>query len=493
MKRFIPSLFLLCFSFTLMQAQTLISGGKQLMVQSTALPKAEPLYKATSANGENDKAPVTCTDKNRYPDQRLQGSSTYNFFLRSGGSLTVLQFYPDFTGKVTGLFFNGRSPNVANNSVNLVVYTNSFGSPGTRMANTSTNVGTTSQEWGSNFASPFNVSGGFFAGVEYNVLTQDTVLIETNSDGNGQGDAYAWFQDNLGNLNSVLFDIGIDVDFLIRPTIEFTASGISFNPSQNSSCPGENISFNNTSSLPAIFSSPYFNSKSANPYQWNYGDGSPVSNTTNGSHSYTGPAGTYTVQLAGVFEGGTTNCQVIDSNHVEVKEEPEAFFAYTSDKLNVTFVNKSKFGSSYDWDLGNAGATSSILNPIYSYPAPGTYPVTLEVTGDCGTDAHATFIQVSDTMNFSTVSIREIDRKFGVSVYPNPARDKLILKFEGLQQSRPADITVINILGKVVFSDKVAIGPQASYQLQLENYVSGTYVIQVKTDTESIAKLFQKY
>jgi PKD repeat protein len=57
-------------------------------------------------------------------------------------------------------------------------------------------------------------------------------------------------------------------------------------------------------------------------------------------------------------------------------------------------TNTSQHAHTYLWDFGDGG-TSTETNPVHTYAAPGTYTITLEVTGDCGTDEFAAVVTVS--------------------------------------------------------------------------------------------------
>jgi len=55
--------------------------------------------------------------------------------------------------------------------------------------------------------------------------------------------------------------------------------------------------------------------------------------------------------------------------------------------FTVSFTNSSTNGTSFDWDFGDGG-TSTTNNPSHTYTAPGTYSVSLIADGgSCGTDA----------------------------------------------------------------------------------------------------------
>ena len=494
MKRPLLILLLLAFSLNWMQAQTLIGEPNPILPHPVNLPPEKTMLRVKyPGTVVHDKGTSNCTDKNTYVDGRSVGSNSFNFFLRANGNLAALQYFPDFKGKITGLFFNGKSTTVPNNSVNLVVYSvDQFGSPQTDLTNTSTTIGTTQGEWGSMFTAPITINGGFFAGVEYNVQTSDTIFVETNNDGNASNDNYAIYRDGFGNFNSILFDLNVDVDFLIRPVLEFETEAF-ITADETTLCPDESVEFTNISSLSSFITSSYFNQFTGNVFEWDFGDGSPKVNQTNVSHTYSGDPGEYVTRMTTLFQGWTTNCFATDSAVIELEAKPEAFFAYQSNKLNVTFFNKSKFANKYDWQLGDAGSTSILENPIYTYPKSGSYAVTLLADGKCGQGSHATFIEVSDTMDFNTTSIVEIDRDLSVSLYPNPAKDKIYLAFDNLTKEGAAEMTVYNTVGEKIYQDQLNLRSGMSYELDVAAYPIGTYFVRVQIGEEQFAKTFFKH
>ncbi len=81
--------------------------------------------------------------------------------------------------------------------------------------------------------------------------------------------------------------------------------------------------------------------------------------------------------------------RIIDGCGVEIKDsmmayvapDPLASFSFMNDygvPLRVEFTNKSVNAASWLWDFGN-GDTSTLDNPIWDFPKPGTYPVTLSI------------------------------------------------------------------------------------------------------------------
>ena len=134
--------------------------------------------------------------------------------------------------------------------------------------------------------------------------------------------------------------------------------------------PGHNFIFTNTSSM-----------VSGNlQYQWDPGDGTII-NTKDVTYNYTKP-GIYTAKLFVTGDGG---CIDSASTQVSVYANPVAAFTVkpVCVNLNVPLLNSTKNNTTssinYFWDFGN-GQTSTLMNPLYSYPTTGTYTIKLTVS-----------------------------------------------------------------------------------------------------------------
>jgi len=122
-------------------------------------------------------------------------------------------------------------------------------------------------------------------------------------------------------------------------------------------------------------------------WSWDFGD-TGSSTLQNPSHNYA-VAGTYTVTLTATGPGGSDMATKVD--YVVVSEPaPVADFSGTplsgTAPLDVTFTDLSTGAvTSWSWDFGDTGS-STLQNPSHSYTTPGTYSVTLTVTGPGGSD-----------------------------------------------------------------------------------------------------------
>jgi PKD repeat protein len=131
-----------------------------------------------------------------------------------------------------------------------------------------------------------------------------------------------------------------------------------------------------------------FNDLSTDPdgnviiWNWDFGDGetSPYQNPT---HTFNA-GGTYTVTLTVKDNGLATNSMSQDITVTEVvKLPPVADFTCSASNLQVTFTDQSSDSDgriiAWSWNFGD-GTTSPFQNPTHTFPASGTYTVSLTVT-----------------------------------------------------------------------------------------------------------------
>jgi PKD repeat protein len=160
---------------------------------------------------------------------------------------------------------------------------------------------------------------------------------------------------------------------------------VSFLPSANLICLGENISFSNSTSGSNL------------SYLWDFGDGSKTT-TKSPIYSYTSP-GTYKVWLKAT---NTNGC--VDSAYETVVVTPYPKPNFSPSKSNaclgqsIVFTNTSTDVSlaSYEYRFGD-DSVSFDENPTHTYAAAGTYKVWLIVTNGAGcTDSINKTITVSN-------------------------------------------------------------------------------------------------
>lgn len=154
-------------------------------------------------------------------------------------------------------------------------------------------------------------------------------------------------------------------------------------------------------------------------------DGDPltitsVSDPDNGSAAITGSEVVYTPapDFAGtdrftysVSDGrGGTSSAGVTVTVAPVDDPPSAAFTHDCADLTCWFTDMSTDDgtiTSYQWSFGD-GTQSTVVDPTHTYPAPGRYEVSLQVTDDAGHQS-----QTSTTLTVDVTS-----RSMTVAVYP---------------------------------------------------------------------------
>lgn len=161
-----------------------------------------------------------------------------------------------------------------------------------------------------------------------------------------------------------------------------------------------------------------------------------------------------------------------------------AAFDYTNADLSVTFNNTSSNAVSYTWDFGDETTTEDVstdANPSYTYPALGTYTVTLTATGTCA-DQNTT----QGTIDLS-VGVAEYEALISTYVFPNPAQDMVQVM---IQSEIPceAQVRIADIQGRIVLegmNNQLTAGNNA-IQLDTHALTNGLYMVQVLHNAQQL-------
>jgi PKD repeat protein len=120
-------------------------------------------------------------------------------------------------------------------------------------------------------------------------------------------------------------------------------------------------------------------------YAWNFGDSTAASGPT-ASHTYTA-GGHYNVTLTVTDNAGATNVQ---SQTVIANSPPVASFTFSCNRFTCSYdasASKDSDGTitNYAWNFGDGTTLTGSYEFVgHTYPAPGTYTVTLTVTDNAG-------------------------------------------------------------------------------------------------------------
>jgi gliding motility-associated-like protein len=170
--------------------------------------------------------------------------------------------------------------------------------------------------------------------------------------------------DNNGCSDSLTKPSYINIQ---SPKAAFTGGG--------QGCPGVPVSFINGSL-----------GGTAVTYEWDFGDGTPISTVINPQHIYAN-TGIYTVRLIakspnGCRDTATKNGFVIIGQRPTASFSQSDTFSICSPKL-VQFTNTSTGAASYNWSFGN-NASSTVTSPTNVYSGGGVYTVRLIASSNTG-------------------------------------------------------------------------------------------------------------
>jgi gliding motility-associated-like protein len=181
-------------------------------------------------------------------------------------------------------------------------------------------------------------------------------------------------------------------DTLVQNNLIVVSSlNAAFSAAPTSVCQGSAVAFSDLST------------GSPTSWQWDFGDGN-TSNAQNPSHAYAAP-GTYTVQLIVNRAPGCPDT-IIQTNLITVLPLPTAAFSGANTTscaapLTTTFTDNSVGAVAWAWNFGDPASgglnTSNAQNPPHTYNNPGSYNVTLTVTGANGctnTLTQPNFVQI---------------------------------------------------------------------------------------------------
>lgn len=309
---------------------------------------------------------------------------------------TPTQFTDGSTGPAAWSWYFG-DPTVTNDSSNVQNPTYTYPSPGTYTVTLT--AGTSPCP--STYTTTVTVHAVPTASFIYNQICGGQTVNFTSTSTIAPSDTIGTYTWNFGDPGSG----GNNTSALLNPSHTFTGPGtytVTLTATSTFGCPSTYTvaivvgpspvaAFSATTvctNTPMQFTN---NSQNSVNYFWNFGDGSTLADTSllqNPSYTYANP-GTYTVTLTAEPQ---SNCFDTSQVIVTVAPGPAPAFAAPSvcDGIVTPFLDQSTISSgnitNWSWNFGtaNAGDTSNIQNPNFTYPAAGSYTVTLTVTSNNG-------------------------------------------------------------------------------------------------------------
>jgi PKD repeat protein len=179
------------------------------------------------------------------------------------------------------------------------------------------------------------------------------------------------------------------------------------------------------------------------------------------------------------------NVTEIKENLISVAIAPVAGFTSQENDLTIAFTNSSVNADTYLWSFGD-GNTSVLENPSHTYPAQGTYTVSLTAGNPQCEDVITTQLIVG------TTSIQGIHDLFPFEISPNPGNGLFVIRAADFRGR--VNCKIFNLSGMLLeqtcfeFSDH-----HIENQISLQGYPSGIYIIDLHDGkTGKVTKVIKK-
>lgn len=204
-------------------------------------------------------------------------------------------------------------------------------------------------------------------------------------------------------------------------------------------------------------------------YIWNTGDTTKVIGTTD--------SGRYSVVVTdkyGCVSGDTMHLAFIGQPYVNGFNFIPQFYEHLGQV--VFHLNHPVDVQSVRWNFGDGSPESTDFNPTHLYDVNGgVYIVTLTVSNTCGSYTVTLPIEINTQTGVVTVA----DEASALTVYPNPAKDYLMLQVT--DQNSIKQVALYDISGRKVSEASYGQSGQNKVKMQTATLPSGMYLLRVKT------------
>ncbi|MBK9254274.1 MAG: PKD domain-containing protein [Saprospiraceae bacterium] len=229
-------------------------------------------------------------------------------------------------------------------------------------------------------------------------------------------------------------------------------------------------------------------SANSQTHKWTFISGTPNNSADKNPTIVYNKKGSFLVSLTVANTAGSSTSTVNKAITVLEKLPPKALF--TANKVNIIsgesiIFNETATGAkNLHWTFtGGIPETSGLRSPVVIYPEEGSFPVTLVVSNDFGTDS----ITLENYINVGTSSTNSYASVADLKLYPNPvlsSQNEVSLALNNVQ-SGIFKIDLYNQNGslvKTLYNDKIKNG-SSILTFRTSMLSAGSYFISVTSDS----------
>lgn len=173
---------------------------------------------------------------------------------------------------------------------------------------------------------------------------------------------------------------------------------------------------------------------------------------------------------------------------VRLLHAPGAGFNQEAVGTTVSFIDTS-IGriKSWSWLFGSGAGNSQLQDPVFAYPAAGTYTVQLSVT-----DSNTCVDSVSRQLLLFTTGLAAVGKFPVLRLYPNPAAS--VITITAGECFSPADLSFVDMAGRTItIAGRTATGlPSGETIIDVSELVTGPYMLVLRTAGQTHMVRFSK-
>lgn len=212
--------------------------------------------------------------------------------------------------------------------------------------------------------------------------------------------------------------------------------------------------------------------------------GNTTTATVNWDNDYTGTAQISVAAVNSCFTGPAS-----DNLSVTVNESPEPLVSGDQEvcdwEAGVIYNTPATEGNTYTWEINNgeitAGAGTHEILVTWHAPGTGWVKVT-EANSNCSVTTSNYAVVVDDCVGIGEEGMASF------SIYPNPVREELVIRFEG--KNTDCRMMIVNQLGQVVLDQMT--GGSKQMNINTSEYALGVYAVRIFNDDRVVEKKFVK-
>ncbi len=224
----------------------------------------------------------------------------------------------------------------------------------------------------------------------------------------------------------------------------------------------------------------YNNSRNNTTNNWEFGDGQ-VSTLEEPTHTYIAD-NHYIASLTVIHDGckdrydEMVNINVFNASlYSSLGYLYQETYGKTGGYPVKFFTASAGVPAKYVWNFGDGSKDSTTNAPEHEYANPGQYNVCLTVSDP------ASNLSFNVCKNITITSLNYFEQNAHFEMFPNPAYDQLVLKFENIDLESYT-LTVLNNLGQEVMQQDIE---QTQMKLDISQLPEGVYYVRVQSGKQT--------